>query len=165
MALLDRVVLIANVTRATEGHVVIINHLPSFLQRFFTPMRAAVSRPQFSHLWSLVLAVVVNLRDAKLLHLSSLTPAAGHRTRRGAFYLCPAVANACRERGFTFFSVAQRNRRFTTDDGNGKRRKLADAMPGLLKHRGRDVHMKRSRGHAKLRLASVDGHLSRRIGR
>src|SRR2546421_9923158 len=85
MALLDWVVLIANVTRATEGHVVIINHLPSFLQRFFTPMRAAVSRPQFSHLWSLVLAVVVNLRDAKLLHLSSLTPAAGHRARRGAF--------------------------------------------------------------------------------
>jgi hypothetical protein len=275
-----------------EGRVVIINHLPSFMQRFFTPMRGAVSKPQFAHLWSLVLAMVITLRDAKLLHLSSVTPAAGHRTRRGAFlnhsqwdapalieqttdnllssmkpqvgetvylilddtriakrgskmdrlskiwdhkqqkfvrghivltaavafrgvvlpwrlqlwkprgqpasayapryrkltdlaammirdfqpplaemkvrvlfdafYLCPAVCHACQEKGFTFFSVAQRNRMFTTD--NRKRRSLKNLMPGLLKHRGHNVHMKRSRGYAKLRLASVDGHLSR-IGR
>jgi len=287
------VVLIANVTRATEGRAVIINHLPSFLQRFFTPMRPALSRPQFGHLWSLVLAVVLSVRDAKLLHLSALTPAAGHRTRRGAFlshsdwdapalveratcdllasmkphagetvylilddtriakrgsrmdrlskiwdhkqqkfvrghivltsavafrgvvlpwrlqlwkpkgqpasayapryrkltdlaatmvrafqppvagmtvrvlfdafYLCPAVCRACADRGFTFFSVAQRNRQFTTD--NGKRRKLVNLMPGLLKHRGRNVHMKRAHGRrATLRLASADGRLSR-IGR
>lgn len=272
-----------------EGRVVIISHLPSFVQRFFTPMKASLSKPQFSHLWSLVLAMVLTLRDAKLLHLSSLTPAAGHRTRRGAFlnhsqwdapalieqatfdllssmspqagetiylllddtriakrgsrmdrlskiwdhkqqkfvrghivltaavafrgvvlpwrvrlwkpkgqpasayapryrkltdmaaalvrdfqppragmkvrvlfdafYLCPTVTHACQDKGFSFFSVAQRNRMFTTD--NGKRRSLKNLMPGLLKHRGRNVRMKRSRGHAKLRIAGVDGHLSR----
>ena len=270
----------------------IINHLPSSLQRFFTPMRPAVSKPQFAHLWSLVLAMVISLRDAKLLHLSAVTPAAGHRTRRGAFlsrsdwdapalidraacdllasmrpragetihlilddtriakrgakmdrlskiwdhkqqkfvrghvvltaavvfrgvvlpwrlqlwkpkgqpasasapryrkltdlaatmirdfhppvagmkvrvlfdafYLCPSVCRACEEQGFTFFSVAQRNRIFTTD--NGKRRALKNLMPGLLKHRGRTVRMKRARGQATLRLAGADGHLSR-IGR
>lgn len=272
----------------------IINHLPSSLQRFFTPMKASLSRPQFAHLWSLVLAVVINLRDAKLLHLSALTPAAGHRTRRGAFlshshwdapalvdraagdllasmrpqagetlylilddtriakrgsrmdrlskiwdhkqqkfvrghivltaaiafrgvvlpwrlqlwkpkgqppsayapryrkltdlaaamirafqpppaagmrvrvlfdafYLCPAVCRACEDKGFTFFSVAQRNRQFTTE--NGKRRKLADLMPGLLKHRGRTAHMTRAHGRGvTLRLASADGQLSH-IGR
>jgi hypothetical protein len=283
-----------------EGRVVIINCLPSFVQRFFVPMRPSLSKPQFSHLWSLVLAIVITLRDAKLLHLSSVTPATGHRTRRGAFlnhsqwdapalieqatgnllssmkpragetlylilddtriakrgskmerlskiwdhgstelvevkqqkfvrghivltaaivfrgvvlpwrlqlwkprgqpasayapryrkltdraatmirafelpmagmkvrvlfdafYLSPTVCRACEEKGFTFFSVAQRNRSFTSD--NGKRRSLAKLMPGLLRHRGRNVHMKRSRGHATLRLASIDGHLSR-IGR
>lgn len=91
-------------------------------------------------------------------------PVAGMKVRVlfDAFYLCPTVCHACQEKGFTFFSVAQRNRMFTTD--NRKRRSLANLMPGLLKHYGHNVHMKRSRGHAKLRLASVDGHLSR-IGR
>ena len=32
-----------------------------------------------------MLAMVITFRDAKLLHLSSVTPAGGHRTRRGAF--------------------------------------------------------------------------------
>jgi hypothetical protein len=256
-------------------------------------MRAAVSRPQFAHLWSLVLAMVINLRDAKLLHLSAATPAAGHRTRRGAFlshsdwdapalvqragadllssmhprageviylllddtriakrgsrmarvskiwdhkqqkfvhghvvltaavvfrgvtipwrlrlwkargqaasayapryrkltdlaaemvrafeppvagmtvrvlfdafYLCGTVCRACREKRFAFFSVAQRNRPLTSD--NGKRRKLADLMPGLLHHRGRNVRMRRAAGRSvTLRIARVDGHLGR-IGR
>src|SRR5262249_49219353 len=40
---------------------------------------------QFAHLWSLVLGLVINLRSAKLVHLSSLAPAGGHRTRCGAF--------------------------------------------------------------------------------
>jgi SRSO17 transposase len=273
-----------------EGRAVIINHLPSFLQCFFSPMRPRLTKPQFSHLWSLVLAIVINLRDTKLLHLSVLTPQSGHRTRRGAFlsrsdwdapalvdraasdllrsmkprageviylllddnriakrgskmgwvskiwdhkehkfvrghivlfaailfrgvvlpwrvelwkpkgqagtpryrklthmaaamiqalqppvagmkvrvlfdafYLCPTVTRACEGRGFTFFSVASRNRNFTTD--NRKRRKIAALMPGLIRHRGKGVRMRRSRGkQARLRIAAVDGHLSR-IGR
>ena len=268
----------------------IITRLPSFLQRFFSPMRPRVTKPQFSHLWSLVLAIVINLRDAKLVHLSALTPAGGHRTRRGAFlgrsdwdapalveragfdllrsmrpragevihlilddnriakrgskmawvskiwdhkqqrfvrghivlfaailfrgvvlpwrvelwkpkgqtggpryrklthmaaamvrafvppadgmkvrvlfdafYLCPIVTKACQSRGFTFFSVAARGRCFTTD--NRKRRKIAALMPGLIRHKGRGVRMRRSRGRvATLRIAAIDGHLSR-IGR
>jgi len=280
------------VTRATEGRVVIITRLPSFLQRFFAPIRRQLTNDQFRHLWSLVLALVVNLRAAKLLHLSNLTPSAGHRTRHGAFlaqgnwdeaalveqsamsllggmkpkagevvhlilddnriakrarkmdhvskiwdhkqqkfvrghialtaaiafrgvvlpwridlwkpkghsgpryrkltvmaaamikdfaapagmqvrvlfdafYLCPAVTKACVSKGFTFFSVASRNRNFTTSNGRGRarRRKIARLMPGLIRHQGKTVHMKRSRArHTRLRIASVDGHLSR-IGR
>src|SRR5438046_7642867 len=72
-------------TRATEGRAVIISRLPSFLQCFFRPLRSKLSDHQFRHLWSFVLGLVVNLRAAKLLHLSNLTPAAGHRTRHGAF--------------------------------------------------------------------------------
>src|SRR5688500_2907141 len=75
----------AKVTRATEGRAVIITRLPSFLQRFFDPIRRQLSDDQFRHLWCLVLGLAVNLRAAKLLHLSNLTPAAGHRTRHGAF--------------------------------------------------------------------------------
>ena len=293
------------ITRATEGRAVIISRLPSFLQCFFRPFRNQLSDDQFRHLWSFVLALVVNLRAAKLLHLANLAPAAGHRTRHGAFcaqshwdapallhdsainllsgmkpqagetlylilddnriakrgrkmdhvskiwdhkqqrfvrghivltcaicfrgvvipwridlwkpkakggalsqghggapryrkltdmaaqmikdflapaglkvrvlfdafYLCPTVSKACVSKGFFFFSVAQRGRNFTTacggrsPSGNGKRRKIARLMPGLLRHQGKSVRMKRARGkHATLRIAAVDGHLAR-IGR
>ena len=267
----------------------ILSRLPSFLQRFFRPFRTALSDDQFRHLWCLVLGLAVNLRAAKLLHLSHLAPAGGHRTRHGAFlahgdwdapallaeagtdllnsmrprageviylilddnripkrgkkmdhvskiwdhkqqrfvrghivltaavmfrgvvfpwridlwkpkghagppryrkltdmagamirdfaapdgvkvrvlfdafYLCPSVTNACVSKGFTFFSVAQRGRNFTTP--NGKRRKIARLMPGLIRHQGRTARMRRARGrHATLRIAAADGHLSR-IGR
>src|SRR5688572_29211395 len=76
---------LTQVTRATEGRAVIISRLPSSLQCFFRPLGSKVSRDQFRHLWSLVLALAVNLRAAKLLHLANLAPAAGHRTRHGAF--------------------------------------------------------------------------------
>lgn len=279
---------LTQITRATEGRAVIISRLPSSLQCFFRPLRCKLSCDQFRHLWSLVLALAVNLRAAKLLHLSNVTPAAGHRTRHGAFlsqsewdapvlveqtaatllermkpragevielvlddtrigkrgrkmdhvskiwdhkqqkfvrghivllaavvfrgvvlpwrvdlwkpkghggpryrkltdmaaamikdlaapagtkvrvlfdafYLCPAVTKACESKGFSFFSVAQRNRNFTT--ANGRKRKIARLMPGLIRHQGRSVRMMRARRkHARLRIASVDGHLSR-IGR
>ena len=266
----------------------IIDRLPSFLQRFFSPMRAAVCKPQYPHLWSLVLAVAVTLRPAKLVHLSAASPGGGHRTSRGAFlshsgwdapalveragsdllaamkprlgevlylilddtriakrgrkmgyvskvwdhkrqkfvrghvalvaavcfrgvvlpwrvelwkprgcpgpryrkltdmaaamvrafeapagvkvrvlfdafYLCPSVARACADRGFTFFSVASRNRCLTTGEGKrARRRTIAALMPGLIRHRGTDVRMKRSRGKvARLRIASRDGRLSK----
>src|SRR4051812_48358181 len=72
-------------TRATEGRAVIINHLPCFAQRFFRPFQSELSKPQFSHLWSLVLGLVINLRSAKLVHLAALAPQGGHRTRCAAF--------------------------------------------------------------------------------
>jgi SRSO17 transposase len=82
-----------------------------------------------------------------------------------AFYLCPQVARACEGNGFTFFSVAARNRTFTTDAGKRAMGKsIARLMPGLIRHKGRRVRMRRSRGHATLRIASADGRLSR-IGR
>ena len=270
----------------------IIDRLPPCVQRFFAPARAMLSKPQYPHLWSLVLAVAVSLRAAKLVHLSAAaaaSPDGGHRTSRGAFlsrsgwdapalvdragsdllaamkpragevaylilddtriakrgrkmgyvskiwdhkrqrfvrghvalvaavafrgvvlpwrvelwkpkghpgpryrkltdmaaamvrefaapaagvkvrvlfdafYLCPQVAGACEAKGLTFFSVAARNRTFTT--ANGKGRKIAALMPGLIRHRGRNVRMRRSRkAAARLRIACADGHLSR-IGR
>src|SRR5215203_1669050 len=68
-----------------EGRAVILTHLPSFVQPFFSPVRPLLSKPQFAHLWGLVLAVVVNLRAAKLVHLSAAAPRHGHRTSAGAF--------------------------------------------------------------------------------
>ena len=263
----------------------IIDHLPSFAQRFFRPFESQVSKPQFTHLWALVLGLAVNLRSAKLLHLCAVAPAGGHRTRCGAFlshgawdapallhdaaagllgsmkpragevlylvlddtrlpkrgakmdwvswvwchkqqkfirghvvltaalcfrgvvlpwkielwkpkghgggryrkltsmaadmvksleapagvkvrvlfdafYLCTAVVKACQSAGFTFFSVAQRNRSFTTP--NGKKRKVADLMPGLIRHRGRNARFKRARGRGVcIRLAWADGRLGK----
>lgn len=290
-----------NFTRAMEGRAVIIQRLPSFLQGFFRPLKGQLSKPQFPHLWSLVLALAVDLRAAKLVHLSAAAPGRGHRTSKGAFlsrsgwdapalveqaalallagmkpragevlylilddnrmakrgrkmdwvskiydhkghrfvrghialtaavcfrgvmlpwridlwkpkgqprdpgpryrkltdmaaamvkafdapeglnvrvlfdafYLCPKMARACQSKGFTFFSVAARNRNFTTGGGTGgergskrgskrRRRKVAALMPGLIRHQGKDVRMKRSRGKvARLRIACRDGHLSR----
>ena len=269
-----------------------VDHLPPFVQCFFRPMRAALRKPQFPHLWGMVLSVVVSLRAAKLVHLSAVVPGGGHRTSKGAFlsrsdwdapalvgraavgllasmeprpgevaylilddtripkrgrrmgyvskiwdhkqqrfvrghvaltaavlfrgvvlpwrvelwkpkglpgppryrkltdmaaamvkafdppagvkvrvlfdafYLCPTVTRACAGKGFTFFSVAARNRAFTTGEGRRKRRRsIAGLMPGLIRHRGKGVRMRRTRGKAAtLRLASADGHLSR-VGR
>jgi hypothetical protein len=89
-------------------------------------------------------------------------PAAGVKVRVlfDAFYLCPTVTAACVSKGFSFFSVASRNRNLTTS--NGKRRTIARLMPGLIRHQGKTVQMARSRGRrATLRIASVDGHLGR----
>jgi len=279
-----------------EGRAVIIDRLPSFVQRFFSPMRPRLSKPQYRHLWSLVLGAVVTLRPTKLSHLSAAGPRLGHRTSKGsflsrsdwdapalveqavmgllaamkpkagevaylilddnripkkgrrmewvsklwdhkqqkfvrghivltaavlfrgvvlpwrielwkpkghpgapryrkltdmaaalvkafqpptglkvrvlfdAFYLCPQVAGACAAKDFTFFSVAARNRSFTADraggrGGKGKGRKIGRLMPGLIRYRGKNVRMKRTRGKvAGLRIAAADGRLSR-IGR
>jgi SRSO17 transposase len=76
-----------------------------------------------------------------------------------AFYLCPATAGACRDRGFTWFSVAASNRTLRT--ASGRQGKLRDLTPGLLRHHGRWVRLRRHRGWAWMRLASVTGHLSR----
>jgi hypothetical protein len=68
-----------------EGRAVIIDRLPPFVQRFFCPMQAMLHKPQFPHLWGLVLSVAVSLRAAKVAHLSAAVPGGGHRTSTGAF--------------------------------------------------------------------------------
>lgn len=266
-----------------------IDQLPAFLKPFFRPFQTALTLPQFPHLWGLLLALVLNVRTSKLVHLARLLPLSTHRTRHGAFlavsnfdaprllgeavarllkrfkprpgetiefilddhriakrgrkmdrlskiwdhkqqkfvhghivlfaairfrgvvmpirlqlwkpkgqsgpryrkltdlaaqmirqfdapaglkvrvlfdafYLCPQVVRACETRGFTWFSVASKNRCFRRDGEKGKGRKIADFAVGLIKHHGRFVRMKRARGTAKLKIASLDGHLSR-IGR
>src|SRR4051794_40567463 len=68
-----------------EGRAVIIDRLPSFVQRFFSPMEAMLTKPQYPHLWSAVLGAVVTLRAAKVCHLSAAAPEQGHRTSKGSF--------------------------------------------------------------------------------
>src|SRR5271170_6850075 len=66
-----------------------IHHLPSFLKPFFKSVCLELTRPQYVHLWSLMLAVALNLRASKLVHLSRLLPFSTHRTRHGAFFNSP----------------------------------------------------------------------------
>jgi SRSO17 transposase len=79
-----------------------------------------------------------------------------------ALYLCPMVTKACEERGFTWFSTAQRNRKFTRD--RGCRKNIGQLAVGWLRHLGRNVRLPRARGWAWMRIAKVDGQLSK-IGR
>lgn len=259
----------------------IIDHRPAGLQAFFAPLRRFLTKPQFEHCWSILLAWVVNVHRSVLCHLNHAGGEHSHRTslgrflnrapwdssallnqqvlrelvrmrpRRGetldlilddnripkrgrrmygvgkiwvptqtrftygnvvvtaavlfrgvvmpwrfeiwvprkragrsyrkstsiaaefirafvpprglnvrvlfdAFYLTPLVVRACEDRGFTWFSVASKNR--TLNRGNTRRR-ISDMAPGLLKHAGFYVHMKRARGHARFRIASADGRL------
>jgi SRSO17 transposase len=76
-----------------------------------------------------------------------------------AFYLCPAVTQACQARGFTWFSVAASHRSFRTPAG--RKAKLRSLGPGRLRHEGRRVRRRRHRGWAWMRVTSVTGHLSR----
>lgn len=80
-----------------------------------------------------------------------------------AFYLTPVVVRACENRGFAWFSVASKNRTLTRE-GKRPRRRIIDLVPGLLKHRGRNVRMKRARGWTRFRVGMVDGRL-KGIGR
>ena len=79
-----------------------------------------------------------------------------------AYYLCPPVTEACKNKGFDWLSVASRNRTFHRD--GGKKAKIGRLAPGWLKHMARTVRMPRARGSITQRIASVDGALSR-IGR
>lgn len=261
-----------------------IDSPPRFVRAFFRPVRSGLSRPQFQHLWTLVLAILLNGRRAKLTHLAATMPGHTHRTahgvflsrsewdaagllhaevdqllrrmkpRRGetihliiddtripkrgkkmfgvskiwdhkqqrlvhghivvaaavlfrgvalpwrfdlwlpkrwaghsyrksteiaaelirafdppgglnvrvlfdAFYLSPLVTKACEKRGFTWFSVAAKNRTLVRPWGVSQR--IGDLGPGVLKHRGQRVRMRRSRGWATMRIAAVDGRLAK----
>src|SRR5438067_1975120 len=138
-----------------------IDQLPAFLKPFFRPFQNTLTLPQFPHLWGLLLALVLNVRASKLVHLARLLPLSTHRTRHGAFlavshFDAPLLLSD---------AVARLLNRFKPRPGEkGKGRKIADLVVGLIKHQGRFVRMKRARGTAKLKIASLDGHLSR-IGR
>jgi SRSO17 transposase len=79
-----------------------------------------------------------------------------------AFYLCPQVTKACAARGWHWYSVASRNRKFTPDEGRSRKaRKLGTWCQGFLRHHGQRVRMRRSRGWRWLNIAAATGHLSR----
>ena len=76
-----------------------------------------------------------------------------------AFYLCAKVTNACKSCGFTWFSVASKNRKLTREQGrNGSLKSLA---PGMLKYSGHRVRLKRDRGWRWMRITSVNGRLAK----
>lgn len=75
-----------------------------------------------------------------------------------AAYLAQSVVRACESKGFTWFSVAARNRNLIR---GCKKQKLKDIAPGVLRYRGKRVRMRRSRGWRWLRVAAVDGVLGR----
>lgn len=263
----------------------IIEQLPRVVQSFFRPLQQELSKPQFTHLWNLVLAMLINRRTNKLIHLAACLIEATHRTSHGvflaysdwdaaailqrevwrllaamkpkakevlylliddtriakrgkkmdhlskiydhknqcfvrghmaitaaivfrgvilpwrvvlwkpkkttgrayrkstaiaaeliesfeppkglkirvlfdAFYLCPAVTKACQRKGFAFFSVASKNRSFTADTGRRGKRQIRQIGPGLLKHAGHFVRMRRARRWVKMRIAKLDGCLA-----
>ena len=72
------------------------------------------------------------------------------------------VTKACEERGFTWFSTAQRNRKFKRRGGDHK--PIAQLAPGWIRHLGRRVRMERARRWVRMRIAKVDGELSK-LGR
>lgn len=76
-----------------------------------------------------------------------------------AFYLCKPVTAACESRGFTWFSVASRNR--LLQRGGKPNQTIGDLGPGTLKHHGQRIRMKRDRGWRWMRIAAVDGRLKK----
>jgi hypothetical protein len=268
-----------------ERPMMIMLCVPRLLQGVFASFRESLSKPQFAHLHSMVLALLISPRKAKLTHLAKAAPGAGHRTSQGRFlsesewdapgllaaeaarvlrkmkprsgetiylllddvrivkrgkkrmegvsklwdhahqryayghivvvaailfrgvvlpwrlelwlakqwagagyrklteiaaglirefqppkglkvrvlfdaaYLCPKVTKTCQSRGFTWFSVASKNRKLTRK--HAQKRSIADLAPGVLKHQGRRVRLRRSRGWRWMRVALVDGRLAR----
>jgi len=79
-----------------------------------------------------------------------------------AFYLAPNVVRACESRGFTWFSVASKNRKLTRR--HCQTRTIKEFAPGVLKHNSRRVRLRRARCWRWLKIACVDGTL-KRLGR
>jgi hypothetical protein len=106
-------------------------------------------------------AAYVKLTDMAAAMIRDFQPPAGVKVRVlfDAFYLCPAVTQACQGRGFTWFSVASKNRTFTS---GGKRRKIGRLAKGRLRHKGKAVPMDRSgKRRVSLRITACDGQLAR----
>lgn len=76
-----------------------------------------------------------------------------------AYYLCAKVTKTCETQGFTWFSVASKNRKLKR--GRGRSGPLKDLAPGVLKYSGQRVRMKRSSGWRWMRIAATDGRLAK----
>lgn len=76
-----------------------------------------------------------------------------------AFYLAVNVVKACESRGFTWFSVASKNRNMVRN--HCQTRAIKEFAPGVLKHKGRRIRLRRVRSWRWMRIAKVDGTLGR----
>ena len=75
-----------------------------------------------------------------------------------AAYLAVGVTKACESKGFTWFSVAARNRNLHR---RGQKKQLKQLAPGVLRYHGHRVRIKRSRGWRWMKIASVVGTLGK----
>jgi len=102
----------------------------------------------------------VKLTDIAAEIVRTFTPPPGLKVRVlfDAFYLCKGLTAACEHRGFSWFSVASRNRLLARD---GRQRRIGDLGPGLLKHHGQRVRLRRARGWRWMTIAAVDGRLKK----
>jgi DDE family transposase len=96
---------------------------------------------------------------AALIHEFQPPPGIKVRVLFDAYYLCAQVTNACQTRGFTWFSVASKNRTLTR--GCGGKRTLKQLGPGLLKYAGQRVRLRRHPGWRWMRIAATDGRLAK----
>lgn len=76
-----------------------------------------------------------------------------------AFYLAVNVVKACESRGFTWFSVASKNRKLVRK--YCRTRAIKEFAPGVLKHDSRRIRLRRVRSWRWMRIAQVDGFLGR----
>ena len=76
-----------------------------------------------------------------------------------AFYLAPCVVAASKSRGFSWFSVASKNRKMTRKQC--QRRSIKEFAPGVLKHHGKRVRMRRQHFWRRMKIAAVDGVMKR----
>ena len=76
-----------------------------------------------------------------------------------AFYLAPCVVAACKSRGFTWFSVASKNRKLTRK--HCRTRSIKEFAPGVLKHHGKFVRMRRQHFWRWMKITAVDGVMNR----
>ena len=76
-----------------------------------------------------------------------------------AFYLAVNVVKACESRGFTWFSVASKNRKLVRK--HCRTRAIKEFAPGVLKHNSRRIRLRRVRSWRWMRIAKVDGILGR----
>ena len=76
-----------------------------------------------------------------------------------AFYLAPCVVAACKSRGFSWFSVASKNRKMARK--RCQQRSIKEFAPGVLKHHGKKVRMRRQHFWRWTKIAAVDGVMKR----
>lgn len=104
--------------------------------RLWLPKRSAGR--QYQKLTDMAAALIAEFQPPKGVCVNVLFDAA---------FLCPQVTKACELRGFHWYSVAERYE------------KIEAFGPGLVKHRGRRVRLKRVRGWRWMRVASERGLL------
>lgn len=75
-----------------------------------------------------------------------------------AAYLAVNVTKTCESRGFTWFSVAARNRNLFRQ---GKKKQIKTLAPGVLRYHGQRIRVKRSRGWRRMKIGSVVGCLGK----